>query len=147
MSDKTSLIQEQLKQNLPEIKPGDLVRVHQKIKEKNKERIQIFEGRVIARKHGKGINATITVRKVISNVGVEKIFPIHSPNIEKIEIAQKSKVKRAKLYYLRDVSPKKARLKKIEFKEAVAVEPEPEQLPEQEKTEPVEEKPAEEKKE
>jgi len=121
MSDKTSLIQEQLKQNLPEIKPGDLVRVHQKIKEKNKERIQIFEGRVIARKHGKGINATITVRKVISNVGVEKIFPIHSPNIEKIEIAQKSKVKRAKLYYLRDVSPKKARLKKIEFKEAVAV--------------------------
>ncbi|MDP2820933.1 MAG: 50S ribosomal protein L19 [bacterium] len=136
MSKETSLIQEQLKQNLPDIKPGDLVRVHQKIKEKNKERIQVFEGRVIARKHGKGINATITVRKVISNVGVEKIFPIHSPNIEKIEIAQKSKVRRAKLYYLRDVSPKKARLKKIEFKEAVAVEEEPEETVKKEEVPP-----------
>jgi large subunit ribosomal protein L19 len=125
----------QLKQNLLPIRPGDLVRVHQKIKEKNKERIQVFEGRVIARKHGKGINATITVRKVISNVGVEKIFPIHSPNIEKIEIVQKSKVKRAKLYYLRGVSPKKARLKKIEFKEAIAAEAEPEQTAEENQTE------------
>jgi len=126
MTDKTLVIKkEQLKKNLPDIKSGDLVRVHQKIKEKNKERIQIFEGRVIARKHGKGINSTITVRRVMNNVGVEKIFPIHSPVIEKIEVVSRGKVRRAKLYYLRAVSPKKARLKKIELKEAIGTEPEP----------------------
>lgn len=127
MINKTSIIKkEQLKNDLPDIKSGDLIRVHQKIKEKNKERIQIFEGRVIARKHGKGINSTITVRRVMNNVGVEKIFPIHSPTIEKFEVVSRGKVRRAKLYYLRAVSPKKARLKKIEFKEAIGTEPEPE---------------------
>ena len=97
---------------LPEIKPGDTVKVYQKIKEKDKERLQAFEGIVLARKHGKGISATITVRKVISGVGVEKIFPIHSPNIEKIEILKRSKVRRAKLYYLRTAKGKKAKLKR-----------------------------------
>jgi len=101
-----------LKKELPNIKPGDTVKVYQKIKEKDKERLQAFEGVVLARKHGKGISATITVRKVISGVGVEKIFPIHSPVIERIEVLKRGKVRRAKLYYLRTAKGKKARLKK-----------------------------------
>lgn len=110
----------QLKKGLPDIRPGDTVRVHQKIKEKDKERLQAFEGVVLARKHGKGISATITVRKVISGIGVEKILPIHSPIIEKIEVLKKGKVRRAKLYYLRKVKGRKARLKrKLSFAEAM----------------------------
>ena len=100
-----------LKNDLPEIKPGDTVRVYQKIKEKNKERIQVFEGQVLSRKHGKGISATITVRKVIDGVGVEKIFPVHSPSIEKIEMEKKGKARRSKLYYLRTAKGRKAKLK------------------------------------
>ena len=84
--------QQQLKQN-PVVKSGDTVKVHQKIKEGNKERIQIFEGIIIARKHGKGIASTITVRKVIDGVGVERIFPTHSPLIEKIELVSQGKGK------------------------------------------------------
>ena len=106
---------EQLKE-LPNIQPGDTVKVHQRITEKGKERIQAFEGIVLARKHGKGINATITVRRVVANVGVEKIFPIHTPTIEKIEVLKKAKVRRAKLYYLRTAKGRKARLKKREEK-------------------------------
>jgi large subunit ribosomal protein L19 len=106
-----TFIKSQLKTDLPDIRPGDTVRVYQKIKERDKERIQIFEGLVLARKHGKGINSTITVRKVISGIGVERIFPIHSPNIEKIEIVKRGKVRRAKLYYLRKAKGRKARLK------------------------------------
>jgi len=83
------------------IKAGDIVKVYQRIKEGNKERINTFEGIVISRKHGKEIGATITVRKEISGIGVEKIFPIYSPTIEKIEILKEGKRKRAKLYYLR----------------------------------------------
>jgi len=113
----------QLKKELPDIRPGDTIRVYQKVKEKDKERIQAFEGLVLARKHGKGISATITVRKIISGIGVEKIFPIHSPTIEKIEILKRSKVRRAKLYYLRKVKKKKARLKRKEFAEIIAKEP------------------------
>jgi len=105
-----------LKKDLPEIRPGDMVRVYQKIpvsakagkKEKDKnlpvegeKKVQTFEGLVLARKHGKGISATITVRKEISGIGVEKIFPLHLPTIEKIEILKRGKTKRAKLYYLR----------------------------------------------
>ncbi len=106
-----TVIQSQLKKNLPDIRPGDTIRVYQKIKEKDKERIQIFEGVVLARKHGSEPGATITVRKVISGVGVERIFPIHSPNIEKIEIVKKGKVRRAKLYYLRTAKGRKARVR------------------------------------
>ena len=84
------------------IKAGDTVRVHQRIQEKGKTRIQIFEGVVLARKHGTEPGATFTVRKVASGVGVEKIFPLYSPNIDKIEIVKRAKVRRAKLYYIRE---------------------------------------------
>ena len=84
------------------IKAGDTVRVHQKIQDKGKTRIQVFEGLVLARKHGNEAGATFTVRKVASGVGVEKIFPLYSPNIDKIEIVKRSKVRRAKLYYIRE---------------------------------------------
>lgn len=104
--------QTQLKKDLPDIRPGDTVRVLQKIKEGDKEKTQVFEGLVIARKHGKGISATITVRREISGIGVERVFPIHSPIIEKIEVLKRGKVRKAKLYYLREVRGKKARLKK-----------------------------------
>ncbi len=110
----------QLRDDLPDIRPGDTVRVFQRIPAgKGKEKIQIFEGLVLLRKHGKGINATITVRKVISSVGVEKIFPVHSPNIEKIELVKRGKVRRAKLYYLRTAKGRKARLKRKEIKEVI----------------------------
>ena len=121
---------EQIKIGRDQVQPGDTIKVYQKIrvtsgkdKDKNKEKIQIFEGLVLARKHGKGINATITVRKVIAGVGVEKIFPIHSPIIDKIEIVKRGKVKRAKLYYLRTAKGRKARLKRQDF--TPSVEPEP----------------------
>lgn len=84
------------------IRAGDSVRVHQKIQDKGKTRIQIFEGVVLARKHGTEPGATFTVRKVASGVGVEKIFPLYSPNIDQIEIVKRSKVRRAKLYYIRE---------------------------------------------
>lgn len=102
-----------------EIGPGYTVKVYQKIKEGDKEKFQIFEGLVIAKKHGKGISSTITVRKTISGVGVERIFPVHSPSIEKIEVVKQEKVRRAKLYYLRKAKGKRARLKR---KEAVVKE-------------------------
>ena len=107
-------MQSQLNKDLPDIRPGDTVKIYQKIREKDKERIQVFEGQVLAKKHGKGIGSMITVRKVISGVGVEKIFPIHSPVIDKIEITKKGKAKRAKLYYLKTAKGKKARLKREE---------------------------------
>ena len=106
-----TLLQSQLKKDRLDVKPGDTVRIHQKIKEKDKERIQVFEGTVLTRKHGKEITATITVRRTISGIGIEKIFPLHSPVIEKIEIVKRGKVRRAKLYYLRKAKGKKARLK------------------------------------
>ena len=84
------------------IKAGDTVRVHQKIQDKGKTRIQIFEGLVLARKHGDEAGATFTVRKVVDGIGVEKIFPLYSPLIDKIEIVRRSKVRRAKLYHVRD---------------------------------------------
>jgi len=129
MTTKVELFnKQQLKTDLLDIRPGDTVRVHQIIKEPSKksgkeikERIQVFEGIVIARKHGKGISATITVRKVISGIGVEKIFPLHSPSITKIEVIKRGKVRRAKLYYLRTAKGKKARLKNKEFIESVAI--------------------------
>lgn len=100
------------------IQPGDTVKVYQKIVEGDKIKTQIFEGLVIARKHGKEPGATITVRNVISGVGVERIFPVHSPNIEKIETVKSSKVRRSKLYYLRTATGKRARLKRKPEKKA-----------------------------
>ncbi len=120
MPNKTELfLESHSKTNLSDVQPGDTVRVHQKFTEGGKEKTQVFEGLVLARKHGKGVSATITVRKVIGGIGVEKIFPIHSPNISKIEIKKRSSVRRAKLYYLRTAKGKKARLKKKEFFEAI----------------------------
>ncbi|BDF67566.1 50S ribosomal protein L19 [Oscillospiraceae bacterium] len=89
---------------------GDTVRVHVKIKEGSRERVQVFEGTVIAKKHG-GIDESITVRRVSYGVGVEKVFPIHAPSVEKIELVRKGKVRRAKLYFLRDRVGKGAKLK------------------------------------
>lgn len=111
---KEKFLQPYTKKDVPEIQPGCTVRVFQKVKEGDKERIQIFEGLVLACKHGRGVNATITVRKVASGVGVERVFPIHAPTIEKIEVTKKSKVRRAKLYYLRSARGKRAKLKKVE---------------------------------
>jgi large subunit ribosomal protein L19 len=99
-----------LKTDVPEFRPGDTVRVHVRVVEGGKERIQIFEGVVIARKN-RGVADTITVRKVSYGVGVERTFPIHSPMVSKIEVVRKGKVRRAKLYYLRNLSGKAARLK------------------------------------
>jgi large subunit ribosomal protein L19 len=112
---------DQLKK-MPDLRPGDTIKVHQKIKEGDKERIQIFEGIIIARKHGKGISSTITVRKVIDGVGVERVFPVNSPALEKIEVVGHGKVRRAKLYYLRTAKGKKARLKRKDFAAAIAPE-------------------------
>lgn len=100
-----------LRTDIPQINPGDTVKIFQKIKEGNKERLQPYEGLVIARKHGKGISATITVRKVSGGIGVERIFPIHSPTIQSIEVLRRSHVRRAKLYYIRDRAAKEARRK------------------------------------
>lgn len=94
-----------------DIRSGDTVRVHQKIQEKGKTRIQIFEGLVLAVKHGKETGGTFTVRKVASGVGVEKIFPIYSPVIDKIEVVKRSKVRRAKLYYIREKVAREIRRK------------------------------------
>lgn len=103
-----------LKKDLPEIRAGDTVRVYQTIKEGEKEHTQIFEGIVIARKHGKEVGATITVRREISGIGVEKIFPLHSSLIKKIEILKKGKARRAKLYYLREAKGERGKIKKRE---------------------------------
>ncbi len=127
---------EQLKKGLDNIRPGDTIKVYQKIKEKDKQRIQVFEGLILARKHGKGISATITVRKIVSGIGVERVFPLHSPNIEKIEIIRRGKVRRAKLYYLRKAKERKAKLKKVDFeqpaiKEKKEIQEKPQEKPEE----------------
>ena len=105
-----ALTNEQLKENVPVINVGDTVRVHNKIKEGSRERIQIFEGTVIA-KNGGGISETFTVRRISYGCGVEKIFPIHSPNVVKVDIIRYGKVRRAKLYYLRDKIGKDSKVK------------------------------------
>ena len=105
-----SVVQESKKSDLPKIWPGDTVKVHVKVREAGKERVQLYEGLVIAVKHG-GIAETITVRKISSQIGVERTFPIHSPNVAKIEVTRRGKVRRAKLYYLRDKVGRDARIK------------------------------------
>ena len=99
-----------LKAEPPVAEVGDTVRVHVHIKEGNRERIQVFEGTVIAKKHG-GIEETFTVRRISYGVGVEKVFPVHAPSIEKIEVVRHGRVRRAKLYYLRDRVGKSAKIK------------------------------------
>jgi large subunit ribosomal protein L19 len=112
---------QQLRENLPAIKPGDTVKVHVKIKEGDKERIQVFEGVVIAMKHGSA-RATFTVRKISFGHGVERIFPLHSRTIDKIDIVRHGKVRRAKLYYIRDLRGKAARIREVkDTKETKAV--------------------------
>ena len=101
---------EQLKTEVPVVRIGDTVRIHNRIKEGNRERIQMCEGTVIE-KHGGGISETFTVRRVSYGCGVEKTFPIHSPNVEKVEIIRSGKVRRAKLYYLRDRVGKASKVK------------------------------------
>ena len=102
--------QEQLKKDLPAFGPGDTVRVHLKVVEGERERIQVFEGVVIARANG-GLRETFTVRKISGGIGVERIFPLHSPMIAKIEVVRRGRVRRAKLYYLRERSGKAARIR------------------------------------
>ena len=102
--------QDQLKPEVTGVQIGDLVKVHLKIKERDKERIQIFEGTVIAKKNA-GISETITIRRVAYGVGVERVFPLHSPNIAKFEVVRNGRVRRSKLYYLRDRVGKAAKIK------------------------------------
>ncbi|AEA34415.1 50S ribosomal protein L19 [Hippea maritima] len=104
-----------LNKEIPEIWPGDTVKVYTKVKEGNKERIQIFAGVVIRRRGGKGLDGTFTVRKESNGIGVEKIFPYLSPSVEKIEVIQRGKVRRARLYYLRERRGKAAKIKKKGF--------------------------------
>ena len=121
-----SIEHEQLKNTIPDLKVGNTVRVHVKIKEGNKERIQVFEG-IIIKKQGGGVNATFTVRKISYGVGVEKTFLIHSPLVEKVEVVRVGKARRAKLYYLRERTGKASKTKemvgaRIENKEIVVKE-------------------------
>ena len=142
-----SIEHEQMKNKIPELKIGNTVRVHVRVKEGNRERIQVFEG-IIIKKQGGGVNATFTVRKISYGVGVEKTFLVHSPRIEKLEVVRVGKARRAKLYYLRDRVGKAAKTKeqvgaRIETKEitvkedVVPVESAPEEAPAVETTEVV----------
>ena len=142
-----SVEHEQLKNKIPDLKVGDTVRVHQKIKEGNRQRIQVFEGIIIKKQNG-GVNASFTVRKISYGVGVEKTFLVHSPLVEKVEVVRVGKARRAKLYYLRDKVGKAAKTKentgarienkeitvKEELAEEVPVEAAPEEAPAVENT-------------
>ena len=128
-----SIEHEQLKNKIPELRVGNTVRVHVRIKEGNKERIQVFEG-IIIKKQGGGVNSTFTVRKTSYGVGVEKTFLVHSPLVEKVEVVRVGKARRAKLYYLRDRVGKAAKTKedigaRIETKEIVIKGAETEEAP------------------
>lgn len=103
---------EMLKKNIPDFKAGDTVRVHFKVIEGGRERIQAFEGLVIKRK-GKGLSETFTVRRISYGIGVERVFPLHSPRVEKIEVVRRGRVRRAKLYYIREKVGKAARIKEL----------------------------------
>lgn len=105
-----SVEQEHLREDLPDFRPGDKVRVHVQVVEGNRERIQLFEGTVIKRR-GSGLNETFTVRRVSYGVGVERCFPLHTPRVAKIEILRRGQVRRAKLYYLRKLSGRASRIK------------------------------------
>ena len=104
------LEQAQVRDNIPEFRPGDTLKVHVRVKEGNRSRIQVFQG-VVIRRQGGGIRETFTVRKISYGVGVERTFPVHSPSIDKIETMTRGKVRRAKLYYLRELRGKAARIR------------------------------------
>ncbi|OEH85793.1 50S ribosomal protein L19 [Desulfuribacillus stibiiarsenatis] len=108
----SQITKEQVKSEIPSFKPGDTVKIHVKVIEGTRERIQVFEGVVIKRR-GADISETFTVRKISYGVGVERTFPIHSPKIEKIEVLRRGRVRRAKLYYLRNLTGKAARIREI----------------------------------
>jgi large subunit ribosomal protein L19 len=114
MEDTVDLIrevtQEYLRTDIPDFRPGDNLAVHVRLKEGEKERIQIFEGLVVARKHG-GVSETFTVRKISSGIGVERTFLLHSPSIAKVEVTRRGRVRRAKLYYIRGLRGKAARIR------------------------------------
>lgn len=114
-----------------DFRSGDTVRVFQKIQEKGKTRLQVFEGLVLARKHGKEAGATFTVRRVASGVGVEKIFPLYSPMIDKIEVVKRSKVRQSKLYHIREKAAKEIRRQMRNLRLVKNVEEEPEELEEE----------------
>ncbi len=115
MDPRISLVEKKFqKEGIPAFGAGDTVRVHVRVSEGSRERIQVFEGVVIARKHG-GINETFTVRKISGGIGVERIFPLHCPSIDKIELKRQGRVRRAKLYYLRSRSGKAARIREKRF--------------------------------
>jgi len=116
------IIEEQLKKDLPQIKPGQTIRVYQRVKEGGKERIQPFEGLVIAQKHGRGLDGTFSVRKIASGVGVERTYLLHSPTIDKIKILKTAKVRRAKLYYMRRLFGKKAKMQNEKLEAPVSAE-------------------------
>jgi large subunit ribosomal protein L19 len=107
--------QEYLKSDIPDFRPGDNVKVHVRLQEGEKVRIQVYEGLVIARKHG-GVSETFTVRKISSGIGVERTFPLHSPSIAQIEVSRRGRVRRAKLYYIRGLRGKAARIKERSFR-------------------------------
>ena len=111
----SSITQEYMKSDIPAFNVGDTVKVHVKIKEGNRERIQVFEGFVLKKQNG-GIGETFTVRRIASGVGVEKTFPVHSPLVEKIEVVRQGKVRRAKLHYMRERTGKSAKIKTKEEK-------------------------------
>lgn len=113
MNTLDSVEKSQLKDNVPDFKAGDTVRVHVRIQEGNKERLQVFEGVCIARKHG-GARETVTIRKISFGVGVERIFPIHATIIDHIDVIRRGRVRRAKLYYLRELRGKAARIKELD---------------------------------
>ena len=112
MNMMTSIEREQMRMDVPYLRDGDKVRVHYRIREGEKVRVQVYEGVLIAQKRG-GMGASITVRKVSFGVGVERVFPVHTPMIEKIEIVSHNRVRRSKLYYLRNLKGKAARLKEL----------------------------------
>ena len=106
------LDREQMRTDIPQFKPGDTVKVHVRIREGDKERIQVFQGVVIRKRKGK-INSTFTVRKISYGIGVERIFPIHSPMIDKVELVSRGRVRRSRLYYLRKLRGKAARIREL----------------------------------
>jgi large subunit ribosomal protein L19 len=107
-----AVVEDQLRSDIPSFRPGDTLRVHVKVREGQRERIQVFEG-VVIRRRGSGVSATYTVRKISYGVGVERTFPVHTPKVDKIEVMRRGKVRRAKLHYLRGLSGKAARIKEI----------------------------------